>query len=105
VKGLVPVDNDRRGRPREHPQLPGETLWVMTSLPGGATGSHVTGSDVSDVTRRGPGRTRKYVLRMPGVFPRFFLTKVVVQNVRMIDRTTGSAPKGIPLCVRMHTAE
>ena len=22
MKGLVPVDNDRRGRPREHPQLP-----------------------------------------------------------------------------------
>ena len=35
MKGLVPVDNDRRGRPREHSQLPipGEALWVMTSLP------------------------------------------------------------------------
>ena len=30
VKGL---DNDRRGSPREHPQLPREALWVMTSLP------------------------------------------------------------------------
>ena len=26
-------ENDRRGRPREHPQLPGEALWVLTVFP------------------------------------------------------------------------
>ena len=74
------------------------------SICGGATGSNVTGSDVSnvtgacattkctisalvgtfngsDVTGSGPDRkARKYVLRMPGLFPRFFLARVVVQN-------------------------
>ena len=34
-------------------------------LCGGATGSHVTGSDVSHVTGSDP--VRKYVLRMPNV--------------------------------------
>ena len=54
---------------------------------GGATGSHVNGSDVtrSDVSHMTGNhrkwRDRKYVLCMPGFFPRLFLTIVVVQNI------------------------
>jgi len=43
----------------------------------GATGSHMTGSNVSHLTRS----DRKYVLRMPGFSRAFFLTRVVEQNV------------------------
>ena len=30
---IIKGADDRRGRPSEHPQFPGEALWVMTLLP------------------------------------------------------------------------
>ena len=55
---------------------------------GGATGSHVTGSDVSHGSHV-TGRDRNYVLRMPGsAFSRFFFT-IVVQVPWLPEVTKG----------------
>ena len=57
------------------------------SICGGATG-------------REPGR--KYVLRMPGFSPRFFLTIAVVQIPWLLEVTEAHVtPKGVPLGARM----
>ena len=58
-------------------------------------GAEVTWPEVTSVTwpeAALSGSYRKYVLRIPGFSPRFFLTIVVVQNVslRMTDRPTGN---------------
>jgi len=71
-------------------------------------GSHVTGSDVSHVTGRGPDRNRKYVLRMYNRYILYYYysrsTKcsTVVQVPWLPEVTEGHmTAKGFPLGVRM----
>ena len=54
---------------------------------GGTTGSGVTGSD------------RKYALRMPGFFPRFFLTTAIVQVTWLPEVTEGHLTHSVFLWV------
>ena len=54
----------------------------------GSDVSDITGSDVSDMTGSdviGMGPDRKYVLRMPGFFPRFFLSSRTRCDQRSLD--------------------
>jgi hypothetical protein len=80
IKWRERVDNQWKGYttilgpgcPREHPEGTSDDVTSRGSPTGDVWWRHFRS--------KGDWKSRKYVLRMPCLFPRFFLTRLVVQN-------------------------